>query len=138
MLIMSYLYSVLFFAFCWIVIILLHVSLSNHLENTKWRSWIRRYTSTSAFWTVKLKWPCKCCPLKAESQKFLWNMIQSEEAINNTSNKQTTKFSVSKSSTSLSLYHSSGFLFLIPPFQKPLHPTTWIRTKMYRRYIRIH
>lgn len=131
MLIMSYLYSVLFFAFCWIVIILLHVSLSNHLENTKWRSWIRRYTSTSAFWTVKLKWPCKCCPLKAELQKFLCKMIQAEEAINNTSNKLATKFLVTIPSTSLSLYHSSGSPDLVPPFQRPLQPTSWTRMKIY-------
>lgn len=138
MLIMSYFYSVLFFAFCWIVIILLHVFLSNHLENTKWRSWIRRYTSTSAFWTIKLKWPCKCCLLKAELQKFLWKMIQSEEAINNTSNKQTTKFSVAKPKTILSLYHNSVSLCLTPPFLRLLHPTAWTRMKMYRGYIRIH
>lgn len=131
MLIMSYLYSVLFFAFCWTVIILLHVSLSNHLENTKWRSWIRRYTSTSAFWTVKLKWPCKCCPLKAELQKFLWKMIQAEDAINNTSNKPATKFLITIPSTSLSLYHSSGSPDFVPPFQRPLQLTSWTRMKIY-------
>lgn len=29
---------------------------------SKWRSWIRRCASTSASWSVKLKWLCKSCP----------------------------------------------------------------------------
>lgn len=42
----------------------------------KWRSWIR-CVSTSASWSIKLKWSCKSCPTQkqVEFHKFLWTIM---------------------------------------------------------------
>lgn len=37
---------------------------------SKWRSWIRRCASTSASWSVKLKWLCKSCPTQKQLEFY--------------------------------------------------------------------